>query len=289
MPLQALLLLVLSALLHAAYYGFYKRSNDKQAFAWWFMLSAVVIYSPALILNRSAIPRQGWLWLLLSSLADVTYFIVMGHAFEEGDLSLVYPLARGAPPLLITLGGVLFLAERLTIWGLAGILLVTAGLYLINVRSRADLLKPLRSLKERPSQLALLASVSVSIYSVMDKIGLRYVDPFTYGYLHLLIALFPFTLYILWTEHKAHLRTEWRANKLGIGVAGVLVLLTYFLALAAIRLSYVSYAGSVRSVNVIFGALLGTLLLKEPYGAIRILASSLVFGGLLLIGVAGQG
>lgn len=287
MPFQALLLLVLSALLHATYYGFYKRSNDKQAFAWWFLLSAVVIYSPALILNRSAIPMQGWLWLLLSSLADVTYFMVMGYAFEEGDLSLVYPLARGAPPVLITLGGVLFLGERLTIWGLAGILLVTAGLYLINMRSRADLLRPLRSLKERPSQLALLASVSVSVYSVMDKLGLRYIDPFTYGYLHLLITLVPFTLYIFWTEHKAHLRAEWQANKLGIGVAGVLILLTYFLALAAMRLSYVSYAGSVRSVNVIFGALLGTLLLKEPYGVTRVLASSLVFGGLLLIGVAG--
>lgn len=122
MPLSALLLLILSALLHAAYYGFYKRSADKQVFAWWFLLVAVVIYSPALILNRSAIPAQGWLWLLLSSLADV---------------------------------------------------------------------------------------------------------------------------------------------------------------------SYVGYAGSVRSVNVIFGALLGALLLKEPYGAIRVLASSLVFGGVLLIGVAG--
>ena len=287
MPPQALLLLVLSALLHAAYYGFYKRSADKQAFAWWFLLIAVVIYSPALILNRPAIPMQAWRWLLLSSLADVTYFVIVGKAFEEGDLSVVYPLARGAPPLLITLGGVLFLGERLSFGGLAGILLVTAGLYLVNVRSRADLLRPLRSLKEKPSQLALLASISVSVYSVIDKVGLRYIDPFTYGYLHLVVTLFPFTLYILLTEHKAHLMTEWRVSKLGIGVAGVFVLLTYFLALAAMRLSYVSYAGSVRSVNAIFGALLGALLLKEPYGTTRILASSLVFGGVLLIGVAG--
>jgi len=53
------------------------------------------------------------------------------------------------------------------------------------------------------------------------------------------------------------------------------------------RLSYVSYVGSVRSVSVVFGTLLGALLLKEPYGAFRILASSLVFVGVLLIGVAG--
>jgi len=218
---------------------------------------------------------------------DMAYFVSVGKAFEKGDLSVVYPLARGAPPLLITLGGVLFLGERLTFWGLGGILLVTAGLYLVNVRSRADLLRPLRSLRERPSQLALLASVGVSIYSVIDKVGLRYVAPFAYGYLTLLVTLFSFTPYILLTEHKAHLMAEWRVSKLGIGVAGVFVLLSYFLALAAIRMSYVSYVGSVRSVNVIFGALLGSFLLKEPYGAIRVLASSLVFDGVLLVGVAG--
>jgi len=287
MPLSALLLLVLSALLHAAYYGFYKRSADKQVFVWWFLLVAVVVYSPTLILNRPVIPAQGWLCLLLSGLADMTYFVIVGKAFEEGDLSVVYPLARGAPPLLITLGGVLFLGERLTIWGLTGILLVTAGLYLINVRSRADLLRPLHSLRERASQLALLASVSVSTYSVIDKVGLRYVDPLAYGYLMLLVTLLAFTPYILLTEHRAHLVAEWRVSKPGIGLAGVFVLLSYFLALAALRLSYVSYVGSVRSVSVIFGALLGALLLKEPYGHIRVLASSLVFGGVLLIGIAG--
>lgn len=287
MPLSALLLLVLSALTHTAYYGFYKRSADKQAFAWWFLLTTAIIYSPALIFNQPAVQTQGWLCLLLSGLMDMTYFMSVGKAFDGGDLSVVYPLARGTPPLLITLGGVLFLGERLTVWGLGGILLVTAGLYLVNVRSRVDLLRPLRSLKEKTSQLALVAGLSVSIYSVIDKVGLRYVDPFAYGYLTLLVTLLAFTPYILLTEHKGHLVTEWRANKLGIGIAGVSVLLSYFLALTAMRLSYVSYIGSVRSVNVIFVALLGALLLKEPYGATRVLASSLVFGGVLLIGLAG--
>jgi drug/metabolite transporter (DMT)-like permease len=287
MPFSALLLLVLGALLHAVYYSFYKRSADKQVFAWWFHLAAAIIYSPALILNRPVIPPWGWLCLLLSGLADMAYLVTVGKALEEGDLSVVYPLARGAPPLLITLGGMLFLGERLTVWGLGGILLVTTGLYLVNVRSRADLLRPLRSLKGRPSQLALLASVGISIYSVIDKVGLRYADPFTYGYLMLLVTLLSFTPYILLTGHRDHLIAEWRISKPGIGLAGVFVLLSYFLALAAMRLSYVSYVGSVRSVNVIFGALMGALLLKESYGATRVLASSLVFAGVLLIGVAG--
>jgi len=181
----------------------------------------------------------------------------------------------------------MLLGERLTFWGLLGILLITVSLYLINVRSRADLLRPLRSLRERPSQLALLASASVSIHSVIDKIGLRYIDPLSYGYLTLLFILLSFTPYILLTEHRTHLMAEWRISKLGIGLAGVFIFLTYFLALTAMRLSHVSYVGAVRSVSVVFGTLIGALLLKEPYGAIRVLASSLVFVGVLLIGVAG--
>ena len=114
MPISALLLLVLSALLHASYYGFYKRSADKQVFVWWFLLVAVAIYSPILILNRPVIPAQGWLCLLLSGLMDMVYFVSVGKAFEKGDLSVIYPLARGTPPALIALGGVLLLGEQLT-------------------------------------------------------------------------------------------------------------------------------------------------------------------------------
>lgn len=60
MPLSALLLLVLSALLHAAYYGFYKQSADKQVFAWWFLLVAVILYSPILVLAhmQSLLPKK---------------------------------------------------------------------------------------------------------------------------------------------------------------------------------------------------------------------------------------
>jgi drug/metabolite transporter (DMT)-like permease len=67
----------------------------------------------------------------------------------------------------------------------------------------------------------------------------------------------------------------------------VAALLTYYLVLLAMRLSFVSYVGSVREMSAVFGAFLGSTLLGEGYGRIRVLASALVFLGILLIGVAG--
>jgi hypothetical protein len=93
MPISALLLLVRSALLHASYYGFYKRSADKQVFVWCFPLIAVIIYSPVLILNWPVIPAPGWLCLLLSGLMD---------SLSYGYLTLLFILLPFMPYILLT-------------------------------------------------------------------------------------------------------------------------------------------------------------------------------------------
>jgi len=110
---------------------------------------------------------------------------------------------------------------------------------------------------------------------------------FLYIYLVLLAALIAFTPYILLSGKKVSITAEWRANKGGILVSGVVALLTYYLVLLAMQLSYVSYVGSVREMSVVLGAFLGSTLLGEGYGRIRVFASALVFLGILLIGVAG--
>ena len=288
MPISALGLLFLAAILHASYHLFYKRSLDKQVFVWWLLLVSVVAYSPLLVTRPLSIPPLGWACMLASSMAEIAYFISMGKAYQTGDLSVAYPLARGSAPLFITLLAMLFLREQLTALGLMGILLIAGGLYLINTRSSGDLWKPLRQFFGNPlSRWALVTGFCISLYSTIDKMGIRYVPPFTYIYLVLLVALITFTPYILLSGKKASIAAEWRANKAGILVSGVAALLTYYLVLLALRISHVSYVGSVREMSVVFGAFLGSTLLGEGYGRIRVLASALVFLGILLIGVAG--
>jgi len=287
MPISALGLLFLAALLHASYHLFYKRSLDKQVFAWCLLLVTVVAYFPLFVTRPLNLPPLGWAFVLVSGLAEAAYFASMGQAYQTGDLSVAYPLARGSAPLFITLWATLFLKERLTTWGLMGILLIAGGLYLINARSREDLWKPLRQLGNPVSRWALFTGFCISVYSTIDKVGIKYVSPFTYIYLVLAVTFLAFTLYILASGKKASIAAEWRANKVGILVAGVADLLIYYLVLQALQLSYVSYVGSVREMSVVFGAFLGGALLGEGYGRIRVFASVLVFLGILLIGVAG--
>ncbi len=287
MPISALGPLFLAALLHAFYHLFYKRSLDKQVFAWCLLLVTVVAYFPLFVTRPLNLPPLGWACVLASGLAEAAYFASMGQAYQTGDLSLAYPLARGSAPLFITLWATLFLKERLTAWGLTGILLIAGGLYLINARSWGDLWKPLRHLGNPVSRWALLTGFCISVYSIIDKVGIEYVPPFTYIYLVLVVTFLAFTFYILLSGKKASIAAEWRVNKVGILVAGVADLLIYYLVLLAMRLSYVSYVGSVREMSVVLGAFLGSTLLGEGYGRIRVFASILVFLGILLIGAAG--
>lgn len=287
MPITALGLLFLAAILHASYHLFYKRSLDKQVFAWCLLLVTVVAYFPLFVTRPLSLPPLGWAFVLVSGLAEAAYFASMGKTYQTGDLSVAYPLARGSAPLFITLWATLFLREQLTALGLMGILLIAGGLYFINARSWGDLWKPLRQLGNPISRWAIFTGFCISVYSTIDKVGTKYVPPFTYIYLVLLVTFLAFTVYILLSGKKANIVAEWRANKVGILVAGVADLLTYYLVLLAMQLSYVSYVGSVREMSVVFGAFLGHTLLGEGYGRIRVFASALVFLGILLIGVAG--
>ena len=287
MPISALGLLFLAAILHASYHLFYKRSLDKQAFAWCLLLVTVVAYFPLFVTRPLYLPPLGWACVLASGLAEVAYFVSMGKAYQTGDLSVAYPLARGSAPLFIALWATLFLKEQLTTLGLVGILLIAAGLYLINARSWGDLWKPLRHLGNPVSRWALFTGFCISLYSIIDKVGTKYVPPFTYIYLVLLVTFLAFTPGMLLGGKKASIAAEWRVNKVGILVAGVAALLTYYLVLLAMRFSYVSYVGSVREMSVVFGAFLGSTLLHEGYGRIRVFVSVLVLLGILLIGGAG--
>jgi len=287
MSISAFGLLFLAAILHASYHLFYKRSLDKQTFAWCLLLVTIVAYFPLFVTRPLNLPPLGWACVLASGLAEAAYFVSMGKAYQMGDLSVAYPLARGSAPLFIALWATLFLKERLTTLGLTGILLIAGGLYLLNARSLGELLEPLRHLGNPSSRWALLAGLCISVYSIIDKVGTKYVPPFVYIYLVLLVTFLAFTPGILFGGKRASIAAEWRVNKVGILVAGIADLLTYYLVLLAMRLSYVSYVGSVREMSVVFGAFLGSTLLQEGYGQVRILASVLVFLGILLIGVAG--
>jgi drug/metabolite transporter (DMT)-like permease len=287
MPLNALLLVLVAAVLHAVWNFLAKDARDSSAFMWWGVSVGAIWYGVFIACQASlAMPREAWFILVPSLIMEIAYVALITRGYANGELSQVYPIARGAPPLFIAMWSALFLAERLSLLGYIGIVLLVFGIYLASLPSIADLFKPLRALASRPAQYAIIAGVCVSIYSTLDKVGVAYSTPLVYNvwvYAGIAIGYAPFA----WSKrNRASTIQEWHANWRRIALGSFATIGSYVLALTGMSLTSASYVGAVRATSVVIGALLGWLLLKERFGAVRVFAATMMVIGLLLIAVA---
>jgi uncharacterized membrane protein len=212
--------------------------------------------------------------MAFSAVFEAGYFGAIALAYRGADLSLVYPLARGTAPVLLMLWSILFLNETLTLGGVLGILMITAGLYTVNLSRLGDWREPLRSLRRVGPRWAVAAGVCTSAYTAIDKIGIGYVPPLLYTYLALWMTLVLLTPWTLRLVGRAGLRAEIRSSRGGTVLAGFTTLAAYGLVLLAMsRGMPAAYAGALREISVIFGAAYGVLALKEQGGPMRVLGA----------------
>src|SRR5579885_1900006 len=111
MPLSALGLLLTAALLHTVWNLFVKRAHVKQVFTWWALIVGTLCFSP-LLLEVRTFPPSIWPYVLSSACMEAIYYLVLIGAYQYGDFSLVYPMARGTAPALLALWAMLFLGEH---------------------------------------------------------------------------------------------------------------------------------------------------------------------------------
>lgn len=286
----SLILLLIAAVLHALSNALIKQSRDKLAFTWWMLTAHLIIGWPLLFFVGSP-PPIGWLIVVVSGLIEAVYFITLTRAYALGDLSQVYPIARGSAPLFVLLWAVLLLGEAPTIGGVGGILLIVAGLYLVNLPSLTDWTRPLAGLSSPAARWALLTGVLISIYSALDKVGMRYIDPLPYLYLFLAVTWLALSAQWLDANRRMTLRAEVQPDvKRRLLRATAVALLggsAYALVLIALRLSPVSYVSPVREVSVVIGAWIGVRFMGEAGGRLRVIASALIALGITLIALAG--
>ncbi len=286
----SLIFLLAAASLHALSNALIKRARDKLAFTWW-MLTANLIIGAPLLFFAGTIPLIGWQIIAVSGLIEAVYFMALTRAYALGDLSQVYPMARGSAPLFVLLWAVLWLGETPSAGGLSGILLIVVGLYLVNLPSLADWKRPLLGLKSGAARWALLTGLLISIYSSIDKVGMRYVDPLPYLYFFLAVTWLALSGQWLNADRRTALQAELQPDvKHRLLTAAFVALLgsgAYGLVLAALRLSPVSYVSPVREVSVVIGAWIGVKFMGERGGSLRVIASMLIAAGILTIALIG--
>jgi drug/metabolite transporter (DMT)-like permease len=243
------------------------------------------VLSPALALEWPP-PPQALLLGLAASTFELLYTLALMAAYGVGDLSLVYPVARGSAPLLIAIWAVLWLEEQPSLAGWAGIALCVLGLALASLPS------PLGQLLDREKRLgqalglALLTGLCISGYSAFNKLGLRHLSPPAYTSLfHLGTALLLAPL--LFRQGKDRLLAPLREDRARTLAIAVLLTGSSTLVLSALALESAAYVGAVREISVILGALAGWLWLAEPFGARRTVASAIMFAGMALIATRG--
>jgi len=281
----ALALVLLAALVHASWNLLAKQADDPLAFLWCGALVSSVVYLPlglALALTQTAAPG-GWAVLGVSVLLETGYYWWLSQAYRHGDLSLVYPIARGMAPLAVPLLAALFLGERLSAEAALGIVLVVVGAASLHLPTfgRKGWAALARAGRQAGTRYALLAALFIASYTTLDKRGVTLMHPLLYGYLLFLgltVSLVP-----VLRARGTRPRAEWRRHWPRIVAIGVLSPLSYGLVLLALTLAPVSYVAAAREVAVVIAAVLGTWVLHERYGRQRLAGSALIAGGLGLL------
>ncbi len=281
----ALALLVASAALHMGWNFLVKRAGEKQDFTWMALVVVQACLAP-LVLIGDSFPAQIWPYVIASAFVELVYFMALTYAYGKNDFSLVYPLARGAAPALLAVWAVLFLGERLHATGVVGLGLLVLGLMVVGGAAWWGS----RNLAT-PNLAGVLAALGVacciSIYSAIDGAAVRLTDPLPYIVLVMSITALMLTPPMLLRYGQHAVIAEWRANWLRIILVGIATMFAYIFVLQAYTIASVSYAGAIREISVVFGALAGWLWLGEGFGVARTAGAALIFLGILVIAVAG--
>ena len=286
----SLSLVLLASLAHSTWNLLLKRSGDKEVFVWSLLVAASLMLVPlgAVLFWLNPIQGGGWWFVLATILLHILYFVLLGRGYEQGDLSLVYPIARGVGPMLVPGMAVVFLDETVALPAIFGIATIVAGIYILAWwgNFRMVLRRPLQFLTNKATRYALLTGVTIAVYALVDKRGVGQVQPFLYMYLMTLGSAVGLTPYIFHAKGIGAIQREWRVNFVPIVVAGLLTFLGYALVLTAFSLSRVSYVAPAREVGIVIGVLMGVFLLKERFGAGRLLGSGFILGGLVFIALS---
>ena len=285
----ALIIVIASAFLHAGWNFLLKKSDRKIVFIWWFLLLSAIIYIPMFLyfLPEVSIPPEGWLCIVASGLIHGAYFWFMGGAYQRGDLSLVYPLARGSGPLFVPMLAMLLLGEEIAPLGGIGILFIIGGVYCVHLRSFSSsaFLEPFRALRGGASLWALFTGLAIAFYSLVDKVGVGLVYPPVYIYIMMLITWLVITPWVLIRERHG-LKSEWRRHKGAIAVVGFLSGFTYLMILFALTMSKVSYVAAVREVSIVLSAYFGIVYLGEKHERQKLLGAVFITLGVIAIGLS---
>jgi len=219
-----------------------------------------------------------WPYLGASVTIHIVYFTVLLLAYKKGDMSLVYPLMRGLPPVLTAIAASILLSEVLSLRGWLGIALVSGGALMLTADFRFS-----KGFQLAPVALAFLNAGVIVIYTLVDAQGARLSgNAFSYtGWMLFLLALvFFFAIPIIGGRQIFYrMAKDWKKSLIG----GACTFGSYGIALWAMTLVPVALVAALRETSILFGTVFSVLILKERINWIRGLSIALIVAGAIAI------
>jgi drug/metabolite transporter (DMT)-like permease len=283
MELLPLLLVLAGSTLHLGWNIFTKKAQDKFAFLWLavFPLALVGLLYSLPVFIKAQDMNIALFYIIISAAVHAFYFWSLTNAYKTAQLSFVYPYCRGIGTIFTAIGGVILLSESPTSLGLIGITLTIIAVFI----------EPLgKGLSEvsRPSKAALLftlaTALAIAAYLLIDKVGLRYLDPLAY----ITLMLFFSTLILIPFIGKDRIKKELRHSKYYSILAGIFLFGAYGLIAYAMKTSPISYVAAVRASGIVFSGVAGILFFQEKVSKTRWGAIALITLGVYFISVAKQ-
>ncbi|MBP2319735.1 drug/metabolite transporter (DMT)-like permease [Kibdelosporangium banguiense] len=277
-------LVLVAALAHAAWNFSAKRASTGGAlFVWLYQATSAVICLPVAVgaLALSGATPQ-WSWLLaagVSAVLHVAYGLVLQQGYAVGDMSVVYPVARGSGPLLSVIAAVAFLGERPGALALVGAACVVAGVLVVGLGGK--------TLQLGPSVFyGALTGLTIAAYTLWDAHSVNgfAVPPLIYfctGAVIQSLILAPHAV-----RSRRRVAVLWREHRVDVLVIAVLSPLAYICVLYAMRIAPVSMVAPARELSIVFGSVIAWRFLREPDPVRRLTGAVIVLAGVAAIAAA---
>jgi drug/metabolite transporter (DMT)-like permease len=271
--ITATLLALAAAVLHAAWNLRVKRTDGDRFLALWGQFLFGAACCGAVLLVTGLPGGSAWKYLAGSACVHLVYALTLARAYDLGDFSVAYPIARGGGAVGAAIGGWALLDDDLHHLSWVAIALVLVGLSTFTPGRTSWV----------PIVGAAMVAVTIATYSVIDSAGARDTGGVAYSMATFVGAASTMSLWGIATGQVGAMRAQWRTSWRAYAWAGPASALAYALVLAAVRYAPVGYVTVLRESSVLFGAVAGATLLDEPLGKARIRSACIVLAGLILL------
>jgi drug/metabolite transporter (DMT)-like permease len=278
LTLPVFLAVLTAAALHAGWNALIKIRLDP------FLAMTLICFTCGMIalpaLPFTGLPKAAaWPWIFASVVIHLGYYLFLAEAYRRADMGQIYPIARGAAPLMTAVASVFLVHDPLSAGNGVGILLLGAGVLLISLRGHRHLMAP----SKVAVSCALLTAITISAYTIVDGIGARTAgDPNAYAAALFAVDAYPMLIICLFWKGVKGVRPALGFLLPGFA-GGAMSLAAYWIAIWAMTVAPIALVAAIRETSVLFGGLIAVVFLKEPMTRVRAASGALILGGLFCL------